>query len=342
MKQNMVYLFQLLPHANIRYQESQERLGTCELACLLTALGLPGAEVTPVRVGGAAFLSFSAPELTPERLAHLARHSAMLLMCVQEEGGLLRPLEVPRPGYLPRDLAEVLKYKGKTSAVFTAMMINLALSASDFFLQETPVTVLDPLCGRGTTCFCALQQGMNAVGLDLDRRDLKEAADYFSRYLQYHRLKHGLQQSSRTVRKSAVPEAVYTLADTREHYQQGDVRTLRLLQGDTGLTGDLMRKTPAHVLVADLPYGIQHAPQDGRKPEGFTAMLRRVLPAWRDALKPGGAAAVSFNTLTLPRHALAELMEGAGFRVMTEAPYGELAHFVEQAVTRDVVVARRE
>ena len=338
----MVYLFQLLPHANIRYQASQDHLGTSELACLLHALGLSGAEVSPVRVGGAAFLSFTAPELTPAQLAHLARHSAMLLMCVREESNLLRPLEVPRPGYLPRDLAEVLKYKGKTSAVFTAMMINLALSASDFFLQESHVTVLDPLCGRGTTCFCALQQGMNAVGLDLDRRDLKEAADYFSRYLQYHKLKHGLQQSSRTVRKSAVPEAVYTMADTREHYQQGDVRTLRLLQGDTGLTGELMRKTPAHILVADLPYGIQHAPQDGRKPESFTAMLRRVLPAWRDALKPGGAAAVSFNTLTLPRKTLMELMEGAGFRVLTDAPYADFEHFVEQAVIRDVVVARRE
>ena len=338
----MVYLFQLLPHANIRYQESQDHLGTSELACLLNALGFSNAQVAPVRVGGAAFLSFDSPALTPAQLAHLARHSAMLLMCVREEGGLLRPLEVPRPGYLPRDLAEVLKYKGKTSAVFTAMMINLALSASDFFQQEAPVTVLDPLCGRGTTCFCALQQGMNAVGLDLDRRDLKEAADYFSRYLQYHRLKHSLQQSSRTVRKAAVPEALYTLADTREHYQQGDVRTLRLLQGDTGLTGELMRKAPAHVLVADLPYGIQHAPQDGRKPESFTAMLHRVLPAWRDALRHGGAAAVSFNKLTLPRSALAELMEDAGFRVLTDAPYANFEHFVEQAVTRDVVVARRE
>ncbi|MGN0778676.1 MAG: TRM11 family SAM-dependent methyltransferase [Aristaeellaceae bacterium] len=338
----MIYLFQLLPHANIRYQESQDFLGTAELACLLGAVGLPDVKVSPVRVGGAAFLSFTAPELTPEQLAQLARHSAMLLMCRQEEGGLLMPLSVPRPGYLPRDLAEVLKYKGKTSAVFTAMMINLALTASDFFLSQEPVTVLDPICGRGTTCFCALQQGMHAVGIELDRRDLKEAADYFSRYLQYHRLKHSLKQSSRTVRKAAVPEALYTFSDTREHERQGDVRTLRLLQGDTGLAGELLRKTPAHVLVADLPYGIQHAPQDGRKPESFTGMLRRVLPAWRDALRPGGGVAISFNTLTLPRQTLVELMDGAGLHVLTQEPYSDFSHFVEQAVTRDVVVARRE
>ena len=37
-----------------------------------------------------------------------------------------------------------------------------------------------------------------------------------------------------------------------------------------------------------------------------------------------------------------ELMEGAGFRVLTDAPYADFEHFVEQAVIRDVVVARRE
>ncbi|MBQ8653554.1 MAG: hypothetical protein IJ507_01345 [Clostridia bacterium] len=337
----MIYCFQLLPHANIRYQESLDQLGSAELSCLLRAIGCEASSLSVRNIGGASFLTFDAPELTNRQLHLLARHSAMLLMCSME-GDLLRPLDIPRPDYLPRDLAEVLKYKGKTSAVFTSMMIDVALAASDFFHQAEPVTVLDPICGRGTTCFCALQRGMNAVGVDIDRRDLKECADYFSRYLQYHKLKHRLDQSARTVRKTSVPEALYTLADSKEHYQQGDTRTLRLLQGDTGLTGELLRKTPAEILVADLPYGVQHAPQDGHKAESFTALLQRVLPSWKNALKPGGAMAVSFNTLTLPRKKLVELMEGAGLRVLTEAPYDSFEHFVEQAVTRDVAVARRE
>ena len=337
----MVYCFQLLPHANIRYQESLDQLGSAELACLLGALGLKDVALKVEHIGGAAFLTFDVPELNPDQLRLLARHSAMLLMC-SREGDLLRPLDIPRPDYLPRDLAEVLKYKGKTSAVFTTMMIDLALAASDYFQQESPVTVLDPICGRGTSCFCALQRGMNAVGLDIDRRDLKECADYFSRYLQYHKLKHKLEQSARTVKKTSVPEALYTLADSKEHFQQKDVRTLRLLQGDTGLTGELMKKTPVEVIVADLPYGVQHAPQDGRQPESFQGLLKRVLPSWKNALKPGGAMAVSFNALTLPRKKLVELMEGAGLHVLTDGPYASFEHFVEQAVTRDVVVARRD
>lgn len=335
----MNYCFQLFHHANIRYQESLNLLGSAELSCILNALHI-NAEVQTRVIGGAAFLCFQAPELTPAQLAQCARHSAIGFFCT-EENGLLRPLDCPENDYLPRDLAEVLKYKGKTSATFTHMMVNLARTASTMFNAAQPLTVLDPLCGRGTTLFVALQQGMNSVGMDMDRRDLKEAADYFSRYLQYHRLKHRLEQGACTAKGQSIPDAVYTLASSKQAYQARDTRTLRLLLGDTGCIGTLLKKAPADLLVTDLPYGVQHAPQAGQKPENFPGMLRRVLPSWKDALKPGAGVAVSFNTLTLPRQTLVELMDAAGFQVLTDSPFTSVEHFVEQAVTRDVVVARK-
>ncbi len=334
----MKFCFQLLPHANIRYRESLDALGQAELECLLSACKID-AQVRTEQISGCAFVNFEAEALTHEQLYHLSRHSALLMMC-QQEGELLRPLERPSHDYLPPDLAEVLKYKGKTSAVFTKMMINCALAASDYFTLPAP-TVLDPMVGRGTTCFTALQCGMNAVGVDLDRKDLKEAADYLSRYLQYHKLKHSLRQGSRTVKGTAMPEAIYTLADSKEHYQAGDTRSLSLYLGDTALTGELMRKTPAHVIVADLPYGVQHAPQAGKRTESFEQLLRRALKAWRSALKPGGAMALSFNALTLPRKKLIELVQEAGYEPLEGGPYEHFEHFVEQAVTRDVVIARK-
>ncbi|MGN1368690.1 MAG: TRM11 family SAM-dependent methyltransferase [Aristaeellaceae bacterium] len=299
------------------------------------------AEITPCQVGGVSFLRFEAEELTGQQLSALSMHSAALMIC-EQQGELLRPIERVCHNYLTEDLAEVLKYKGKTSAVFTRMMMNCALTASDFFGKDEVLTVLDPMCGRGTTCFVALQQGMNAVGVDIDNRDLKECADYFERYMQYHRMKHRLDQSSRTVRKHAVPAAVYTIADTKEHFKEGDTRTLSLFLGDTGLTGELCRKTPAHLLVADLPYGVQHAPQDGKRTETFLQVMKRALPQWRDALRKGGAMALSFNTLTLKKADLIKLLTEAGFAPLTEAPYDDFQHFVEQAVTRDFVVARKD
>ncbi len=336
----MVFLFQLTPHANIRYREAQVKLGQAELTCLLMGLRIH-AEVTPCMVGGVTFLRFETDALTQQQLSVLSMHSAALMIC-EQHGELLRPLEKVSHNYLTEDLAEVLKYKGKTSAVFTHMMINCALTASDFFGTDELLTVLDPMCGRGTTCFVALQHGMNAVGVDTDNRDLKECADYFERYMQYHRMKHKLDQSSRTVRKHAVPAAVYTIADTREHFKEGDTRTLSLFLGDTSLTGELCKKAPAHLLVADLPYGVQHAPQEGRRAESFIQVMKRALPQWHDAVRKGGAAALSFNTLTLKKADLIELLIEAGFTPLTNAPYDDFQHFVEQAVTRDFVVARRD
>ena len=65
-------------------------------------------------------------------------------------------------------------------------------------------------------------------------------------------------------------------------------------------------------------------------------------PAARRALKPGGAAAISFNTLTLRKDTLLTLLQNAGFTPLTEPPYDDFSHFVEQAVHRDFIVARNE
>ena len=335
----MVFLFQLTPHANIRYREAQVKLGQAELSCFLSSLGIC-AEVAPCTIGGVSFLRFETEALTDKQQSILSMHSAALLIC-EQHGELLKPLEKVSHDYLTADLAEVLKYKGKTSAVFTHMMINCAYAASDFFGKEETLTVLDPMCGKGTTCFVALQQGMNAIGVDIDNRDLKECTDYFERYMQYHRMKHKLDQSSRTVHKHAVPAAVYTIADTKEHFREGDTRTLSLFLGDTGLTGELCKKSPAHLLVADLPYGVQHAPQDGKRTESFMQVMKRALPQWKDAVRKGGAIALSFNTLTLKKADLIQLLTDAGFTPLTEAPYNDFEHFVEQAVNRDFVVARK-
>ena len=335
----MIYCFQLNPHANLHYRQANRTLGLNELALMLRAVGV-SAEVTIETIGSADFLCFDAPELNEAQLHDLARHSSLLMLCAKE-GALLRPLEVDRTPYLSSDLSEVLKYKGKTSATFTRMMINCALALTEQNPGTTPL-VLDPICGRGTTLFCALEQGYHSAGIDIDRIDLREAMTYLDRYCAYHKLKHQVKQSAETCGKASVPAAVYTMADTKEHYQAGDTRLLRLYNGDTALADKLMRKTPADVIVGDLPYGVQHAPQQGRKAESFLQLMERALPAWRRALRPGGAMALSYNVLTLPRQNLIDAVEKAGFTVMTGDVFDQFEHFVEQAVHRDVLLAVRK
>lgn len=290
------------------------------------------------KLGGASFMVFDADPLTEDQFRILSAHSAVPFMAEMKDG-LLRPLERPVTDYLPEDLPEILKYKGKTSATFTKAMINVALSASAFQFSEKPVTVLDPICGKGTTAFCALQRGMNAAGVDVDTGALRESADFFERYLKYHGLKHSVRKQSETIGKKAVPVTRFAFAADKESWQKDDHRTLSIYQADTSLTDRLFRKTPVHLMVGDLPYGIQHAPVSGSAPESFTSLLNRVLPSWYDALLPGGAIALSFNTLTLPTVKVQDCLVKAGFTVCDGPGYTGYRHEVEQAVVRDAVFA---
>ena len=75
------------------------------------------------------------------------------------------------------------------------------------------------------------------------------------------------------------------------------------------------------------------------QPEPFRKMLDRVLPAWKDALLPGGVLALSFNTLTLPTRDVLSALEHAGWKPVAGENTAHLRHEVEQAVVRDVVFA---
>ena len=333
----MTYSFELLKHANIRYRESVSVLARCELFSMLSSLGI-SCEIREEEMGGSRFLSFECRELSAQEISFLSGHSSVVFLA-EKKDTLLRPLPVQDTAYLPDDLPEVLKYKGKTSAVFTRMMINTAAALSGFRSHPGPLTFFDPVCGKGTGCFCALAAGMNAVGIDLDRRDIRESADYFSRYLKFHKMKHEEKSRSETFGRHAVPVTVFAFADTREHWQAGDIRTLALACADTSESPALFRKEKAHLIAADLPYGIQHAPQSGAKPESIHGFLSRVLPVWKQVLRPGGAIALSFNTLTLPAEDVRGALSAAGFRLPRNPVFSGLRHEVEHAVVRDVVFA---
>lgn len=334
----MVYTFELIKHPNVHYRDAVVSLSRCELLSMLHALKAD-CSVEAETLGGAPFLIFECRELSGPELAYLSGHSSVSLMAERVQHSLLRPLESGSAAYLPEDLPEILKYKGKTSVPFTRMMINTAAALTPYALTPEKITFFDPVCCRGTGCFCAVSAGMNAVGLDRSSRDLKEAADYFTRYLKYRRLKHQIRTRSETVRKTPVQVTEFTFADTKEHYQAGKTRQLAFACADTSLSPALFRRNPAHVIAADLPYGIQHAPHDVRKPESLAGFLNRALPAWKQSLIPGGAIALSYNTLTLPDRVVLDAVRSAGLVPAEESWMSGLTHEVEQAVIRNVLFA---
>ena len=157
----MVYSFELIKHANIRYRDSLVVLSRCELFAMLSSLGVT-AEIREETLGGSRFLTVECRDLNESEIAFLSGHSSFCFMA-ENRNGLLRPLPVSFAGYLPEDLPEVLKYKGKTSAPFMRMMINTAVSLSSFSHMDTPLVFFDPVCGKGTGCFCAVTAGMDIM-----------------------------------------------------------------------------------------------------------------------------------------------------------------------------------
>lgn len=333
---SMTYAFLLYPHANIRYRQSLLQLAVQELSMTLAALGR-GAEVVPKEMGGAMFLTFEEEKLTARDMRMLSQLASVYMLFSMEDGRLT-PLERTHPNYVGEDLPALLKYKGKTNEMFTDTMLTMALASSAFMpVHDSQLIVCDPMAGRGTTLMLALRRGYHGVGIEIDKADVKESADYMTRYLEFHRTKYKRTDSSLTVRgKVGGRENKFVFSDSAEHFKDGDTRTLRLICGDTRDAAALLKPQSVHLMVTDIPYGVQKGTAGRQDSIGGT--LEAALSGWFDVLKHGGVLAMSFNTHVTKREALIQLCEKAGFEIVETE---NLEHWVEQAISRDVILARK-
>ncbi len=322
------------PHANARYQEAIEPLAQKEMLLTLKKAFGERENSYPcefTEIHGARVLVFEAPEINETALKVLSGHSGLYLLCEYTPDELLRPLTGPASAKLGEDLSGILKYKGKTNERFTRMLLHMAALSMECCPKEGErIRFIDPMCGKGTALFEAVNMGWDAYGLDADNASVNEGAQFYKKYLEYHRKKHTQKQTSMTVPPGkGVPVKAISALD------QGEIR---FAAADAVHVANVYGKGKAHIIAADLPYGVQHAPTAGKKISGMEALLERTLPAFAQALCKGGAVALSFNTFTLPAQTVADQMEKAGFKVMQGVEYEGLAHWVEQAVTRDLVI----
>ena len=332
----MKYTFLLYPHQNVRYRQSLKLLAEQELLMTLRALGHE-CDVKTGEMGGAACLEFEADGLTQRDIRLLSQLASVYVMFSWENSGLV-PMDSLHPDYIGEDLPALLKYKGKTNEMFTDTMLTMALASSGFIgAHDSDLIVCDPMAGRGTTLMLALRRGYHGVGVEIGKSDVKEACDYMTRYLEFHRIKHKKTESALTVRGQAGGrETKFVFSDTAEHFKAGDTRTLRMIQGDTRDTLALLKAKSVHLMVTDIPYGVQKG--TAGKQDSIGGTLEKALPGWHDALKPGGVLAMSFNTYVTKRADLERLCRLAGFEIVET---GSLEHWVEQAINRDVILARR-
>ena len=334
----MKYTILLWPHANVRYRNEQQKLAEAELAVMLGRIAPEVTFASSECMGMPALELTSEEPLTEGCIAALQGHSLIYGLLEQRGDGSLMPVCGREKPYLCEDLPGIIKYKGKTNEMFTQLLVNVALYSADFKNPQGQIKLLDPMCGRATTLFVGANRGWNCTGSDLDKADLKEAEQFFKRYLEYHRFKHTIERSALTVQKKPAPSVQFTFADSPEHFKQKQTASVKLVTADAMNTREAFGAKSFHMIVCDLPYGVQHASHGG----SLEQLLLKVLPGWREALVPGGTIAVSFNAQTLRTAAVHECMEKAGLEPLTEGPYQNFSHWVEQAVTRDIAVCRRK
>lgn len=303
-------------------------------------------DVATETIGGARYITFDVAGGLSERDAALLGNLSSAYAIFEFVGDLLRPVPVARLDRFDDDLLTIQKYPGKTNEQFTKLLLNVTLLASDWAgdLLTRRFRVLDPLCGRGTTLNQAMMYGFDAAGIDRDSKDFEAYQTFLSTWLKRKRIKHRVLESGpiRRERKVVGRRLRMELAASKEAHKAGDVQTVDVVNADTTRVGEFFRPETIDVVVADAPYGVQHG---SRTVEGLArdplALLTAAAPGWARVLRPGGALGVSWNTNVARREAAAERLTAAGLTVLDDGPWRGLSHRVDQAIVRDVLVARK-
>ncbi|MGQ4553419.1 TRM11 family SAM-dependent methyltransferase [Dermabacteraceae bacterium CCM 9519] len=336
------------PSSNRVYTAEAAAIGAREADLLGEAFTSRPLDAEPATVAGVEYLALTAPgesEADNRLRTALAYHSSAYALFAEESDGRLLPLALERRVNHPSDLISQLKYIGKTNEQFTQMMVNAAACASDnpSALLDGSLRLLDPVCGRGTTLNVALSLGLSPVGVDIDAKDAEAYRAFLTTWLRNHRYKH-TAQAGRLSSNGKVHGQTFQaeFAQDKAAQKAGLSQHLTLHTCDTTLVGTLLPAGKTDVVVADLPYGVQHGARTDKLSRSPLELLRRALPGWRRALRKGGAMALAVNLKTTPHDELYAVCAEAGLKPRWPDRVGEMRHRVDNAIERDVALLVRD
>ncbi len=338
----------LQPSMNKVFFNAAKQLMICEIQILdQLVLKQNYREFAITQLGGVDYITFTSDEEIAEKeLRYLSRLSSLycLFEIIAGEEIILRPLLIGEQTYFDDDITSILKYTGKTNEEFTKMLINIAVFCSDFGdMFYDRMNLLDPVAGRGTTLFQGLIYGYNVAGVEADKKSTHAMMTFLKRYLMEKRYKHQLNQSKfRRKGKVVGSKFSFEAAPSKEAYKDKNVVLIDVVQDDTKYASEHFKHGSFHIIVGDLPYGVQHGSptNQGSLTRNPSSMVQQALPAWIKLLKPGGVIAVSWNVRILPRPQLEQIFIDAGLKVLHSDNLDKLEHVVDASITRDILIAK--
>jgi len=342
-----VHRYEVLVHPGVDrlYGPAADAIMRAEVRAVLgTGDGWTADAVDVASLGGAPFVSLeSADPIDASGVAHVARLSfaAGMFERTGADGLRILPDAWPVPS-LPRSLLTIQRYKGKTNELFTRLLVNLAVSMQRTDLGQRTIRLLDPVAGRGTTLNAATLAGLDATGIELNRQDFEQYVAFISRWMQDNRVKHRVERAHVRGADGARCQRIDVhYGTTKAEVEKRRGRTLTFVNGDAADAHLWFGRNSFEAVVADLPYGVQHVATSGsaarRSPLDLVAALA---PNWHQMVRPGGAIVLAYNTLTMDRDGLAEVLLAAGW---TPDDMGGVSflHDVDASIKRDVMIAHR-
>ena len=334
------------PGHNRVYFDSSRKLAFYELSILLKSSGYEFFNIKEESISDIFYLTFeTVEELTDELLGNLSRLSFLYALFKLEkvnERTCLFPVSLNDIKYINSSISSILKYTGKTNEIFTRMLLNIAYFSSDFVGKE--INILDPIAGKGTTLYESLIFGHNAYGIEISDKVTLEAYTFIKKYLELEKYKH---TTKKEVLKSLNKASRYTveIAKTKEDVKSKKIKTWSMISANSKDADKLFKKNYFQLIVGDLPYGVQHGNVANSKVSGLTRSPRELLEncasSWYNVLQKNGILALSWNSFLLKRSDFAKILVDKGFTILEGEDYINLEHRVDQAIKRDIIVAKK-
>ncbi len=302
------------PEAKAAYFKDYLAVASSEL---IQVTGISGIELR--HVGALDFIELEAEEPQLEQLARLSFVQGIF----RKENNLLSPLARVPAFQLHEDFVFGAKYRGKTNERLTQLLINVGLSVLDA-RQGEQIKLLDPMCGRGTSLLWGMRYGLNGRGIEQDPKALAEIRQSVKKWTRLHRVRHQLNEGfiGKANKQHRGKFLEFTANETN----------IKMITGDAREAPALLKGEKFHLLVSDLPYGVQHVTTAGtRNP---LQVLEACAGGWSESLKTGGAMVLAFNSYLPRRDELLDLFRQYQLEPMEfRAP-----HRMSESIVRDVVV----
>ena len=281
-------------------------------------------QIEETNIGGMDFLHIDIKERNIPYLFNLS--------CVQgvfkQHNGALTPIEHESNFFLHEDFIWGSKFKGKTNETLTQFMLNIGLQQLQLPIEkQNTVKLLDPMCGRATTLLWGMRYGLHTKGIEQDAKALDDIRQQVKKWCKVHRQKHSFKEGY--VNKANKKNQGKFIDFAIEH------ASMRVIHGDTQDTSTHLKGEKFHLIVSDIPYGVQHFTTKNTR--NSLAVIQESAEGWSQSLKPNGIIALAFNRYIPKRE---ELL--TAFTAFASDTGIQAEHRMSESIVRDIVVLRKK